>query len=143
MEGVTIPDKVAMKGLIWHKARHRRVLPRGTIIRGDDWADSMECFFAEGARASDVGRKKAYRAQIRTRAGKCSMSCLLCYVMLCYVLFYLISSRRTLFVCFFMRGGKQDLGVEISMGGMRSVGLSQPSRWGGSEPELNVAPSGG
>lgn len=30
MEGVTIPDKVAMKGLIWHKARHRQVLPRGT-----------------------------------------------------------------------------------------------------------------
>lgn len=30
MEGVTIPDKVAMKGLIWHKARHRQALPRGT-----------------------------------------------------------------------------------------------------------------
>lgn len=60
-------------------------------------------------------------------------------------MFYLISSRRTLFVVyfFFVRGEKQDLGVEISMGGMRSVGLSQPSRWGGSEPELNVAPSGG
>lgn len=24
MEGITIPDKVAMKGRIWHKARHWR-----------------------------------------------------------------------------------------------------------------------
>lgn len=65
-----------------------------------------------------------------------------CYVMLGYVLSYFLHMNAI--CCFFLvRGEKQDLGVEISMGGMRSVGLSQPSRWGGSEPELNVAPSGG
>lgn len=71
------------------------------------------------------------------------MSCLLCYVMLCFVISYFLQTNAICLFVFFMRGGKQDLGVEISMGGMRSVGLSQPSRWGGSEPELNVAPSGG
>lgn len=85
MEGVTIPDKVAMKGLIWHKSRHRRALPRGTSSGVMTGLIVWSAFLLKERERRMWGEKK-YHKSGRTRMEVQYV----CYVMLGYVLSYFL-----------------------------------------------------